>query len=42
MSGYTADMVVTRGVFEGQMALLQKPFTPESLALAVRTALLPK
>jgi PAS domain S-box-containing protein len=39
MSGYTEDMVVKRGVLEGQMALLQKPFTPDSLLAAVRHAL---
>jgi CheY-like chemotaxis protein len=39
MSGYTEDMVVTRGVLAGQMALLQKPFTPDSLLAAVRAAL---
>jgi len=39
MSGYTEDMVVKRGVLEGQVALLQKPFTPRSLLEAVERAL---
>ncbi len=41
MSGYTEDMVVKRGVLEGQVALLQKPFTPRTLLEAVERALRP-
>lgn len=39
MSGYTEDETLLRGLGAPDAALLQKPFTPEALARAVRTAL---
>jgi len=39
MSGYTDDEVMRRGVIDGQTAFLQKPFTPDLLALRVREVL---
>ena len=39
MSGYTADNVVRHGVHEGVTALLDKPFTSESLTSKVREVL---
>jgi PAS domain S-box-containing protein len=39
MSGYTDDVVVTRGVRATEMQFLQKPFTPEQLLHQVRAAL---
>jgi PAS domain S-box-containing protein len=39
MSGYAGDVVVHYGVLEGGGGFLQKPFTAESLAAAVRRAL---
>jgi nitrogen-specific signal transduction histidine kinase/CheY-like chemotaxis protein len=39
MSGYTDDAVVRHGVQAAHMAFLQKPFTPEALALKVREVL---
>jgi len=38
-SGYTDDEVVRRGVFEAETSLLQKPFSPETLARKVREVL---
>ena len=38
MSGYTDDAIVRRGIQEGENHFLQKPFTPASLAEAVRAA----
>ncbi|HVZ41920.1 MAG TPA: response regulator [Candidatus Kapabacteria bacterium] len=39
MSGYTDDAVLRHGVFESEVAFLQKPFTPEALAERVRGVL---
>ncbi len=39
MSGYTGDKVFARGVIEDGVAFLQKPFTPQALALRVREVL---
>jgi len=39
MSGYTDDPVVRHGVFHSTLAFIQKPITPEALALKVREAL---
>ena len=36
MSGYTDDAIVRHGVHESSTALLQKPFTPQSLLAKVR------
>ncbi len=39
MSGYTDDSVVRHGVIDANMAYLQKPITPQSLAQKVREVL---
>jgi two-component system, cell cycle sensor histidine kinase and response regulator CckA len=39
MSGYTADVIATRGVLEEGVHFLQKPFTKDALATKTREAL---
>jgi hypothetical protein len=39
MSGYTGEDVVQRGLLEPGAPFQQKPFTPASLAIKVRTML---
>ncbi len=39
MSGYAADVVLQQGLLEPTLAILQKPFTPDVLALKVREVL---
>ncbi|MCX8157044.1 MAG: response regulator [Verrucomicrobiae bacterium] len=39
MSGYTADIMLQRGMHDKNVIFLQKPFTPQSLAAKVREAL---
>lgn len=39
MSGYTGEVVLSRGLLETETKYIQKPFTPEGLAREVRTAL---
>lgn|GEM_PF-1035416 len=39
MSGYTDDTVAQHGILEEGTMLIQKPFTPENLAIKVREAL---
>jgi len=39
MSGYADDAVVRHGILESEVAFIQKPFTPDSLAQKVRAAL---
>jgi two-component system cell cycle sensor histidine kinase/response regulator CckA len=41
MSGYTDDAILRRGVLEGGIPFLQKPFTPEAFARKVREVLDP-
>jgi two-component system cell cycle sensor histidine kinase/response regulator CckA len=39
MSGYAATAVAERGILSGDVAFIEKPFTPDSLALKVREVL---
>ena len=39
MSGYTNDAITNHGVLDPDVALIEKPFTPEGLILRVREAL---
>ena len=39
MSGYTADVVVNRGVLDKGVNFIQKPFSMRNLAVKVREAL---
>ncbi|MFH1241151.1 MAG: response regulator [Pseudomonadota bacterium] len=39
MSGYTANVIMHRGILEGDVHFLQKPFSVNSLAAKVREVL---
>jgi FixJ family two-component response regulator len=39
MSGYTDEAIIHHGVLAANIAYLQKPFTPQTLAKKVREAL---
>jgi FixJ family two-component response regulator len=36
MSGYTADIIANRGVLEGDVSFIEKPFSNKDLAFKVR------
>ena len=40
MSGYTADAIAHHGILEDGVHFVQKPFTMDDLARAIRTAVL--
>jgi CheY-like chemotaxis protein len=39
ITGYTDDVILLRGVEEGKVALLRKPFSREALGMGVRAVL---
>lgn len=39
MSGYTDDSLTESGVYEEDMILIEKPFSPDSLARRIRELL---
>jgi DNA-binding response OmpR family regulator len=39
MSGYTDNVILHQGALPAGVAYLQKPFTPEALALKIREVL---
>jgi two-component system cell cycle sensor histidine kinase/response regulator CckA len=39
MSGYTDDTIVHHGVLRGEAEFIQKPFSPDQLAMKVREML---
>jgi FixJ family two-component response regulator len=39
MSGYTADIIAKRGVLEGGVSFISKPFSNKDLAIKVREVL---
>jgi two-component system, cell cycle sensor histidine kinase and response regulator CckA len=39
MSGYTDETIINHGLLDGQTNFIQKPFTPQLLAQAVREIL---
>jgi two-component system cell cycle sensor histidine kinase/response regulator CckA len=40
MSGYTDDAIAHRGIYDADMAFIEKPFMPNALTLKVREVLL--
>ena len=39
MSGYTADVILDRGLLDGEVTILQKPFTARSLSTQLQESL---